>query len=526
MYGWIKEDIFDLFPQSFFEDPVFFVKHYGGEIIKDSRYRWAGIFLLRTNQKIFLKRDKTKGWLEALKYSFLPSKGRKEWFIAYQLQKKGLPIPKPLGWMEKIHRGWVKESYYMSEAIGSGVSLIELVTNKIDIPIESLAKTVRLFHDTGLFHKDLHGGNFIWNGKSFFLTDLHRSKIRSSVSNNERLWNLAQLFYSLRSMWEEKDFLLFLKKYFSPWGLDSQKEKEVFEKIQALMFSLQRRQFKSRTKRCLKESTEFSKQKEGKIRYYHRRDFSLDLLRKNIERHQKISREKTEDLIKDESGVTISMVEEGEKKIVVKEFHPLTLWDRLKELFRRSKSMKAWINGNGIIVRGVTALNPLGLAEERRGLGLKRSFFLMEALEGGEELDRYLFNGFQDMLEKRAFIKTFAQWIAYLHKMGIYHRDMKACNILVSINKTSWDFYLLDLEDIRLDRRVNIRELFRNFLQLNTSIPRTITHTDRLRFLKNYFRSNPGFQYDKRWIFRLLHETKRRGVVYVTPSGVVKERWA
>jgi len=526
MYGWIKEEIYDLLPPSFFEDPVFFVKHYGGKIIKDSRHRWAGIFLLRPDQKIFLKRDRTKGWLETLKYSFLPSKGRKEWFIAYQLQKKGLPVPKPLGWMEKIHRGWVKESYYISEAIGSGVSLIELVKNKIDIPIESLAKTLRMFHDNGFFHIDLHGGNFIWNGESFFLTDLHRSKILSSVSNNKRLWNLAQLFHSLRSMWEKKDILFFLKKYFSPWSLDSQKEKEIFEKIQSRMLSLQRRQFKSRTKRCLKEGTEFSKLKEERIRYYHRRDFSLDLLRKNIERHQKISREKTEDLIKNESGVSISVIKEGEGKIIVKEYHPLTLWGRFKELFRYSKGMKAWINGNGIIVRGLTALNPLGLAEERKGLGLKKSFFLMEVLEGGQELDRYLFKGFQDIFEKRDFIKTFAQWVAHLHKMEIYHRDMKACNILVSNNKTSWDFYLLDLEDIRLDRRVKTKELFKNFLQLNTSIPCTITRTDRLRFLKEYSQLNPEFRYDRRWILCLIHESKRRGVVYVTPSGVVEERWA
>jgi hypothetical protein len=123
--GWVREEIFHLLPPNFFGDPISATQEMHGKVLKESKVRWAAIFTLQNEQRFFLKRDKTKGWIESLKYVFLPSKARKEWFVAHQLQKKNLNIPKPLGWMERIHRGFVEESYYLSEAIGSGVSLIE-----------------------------------------------------------------------------------------------------------------------------------------------------------------------------------------------------------------------------------------------------------------------------------------------------------------------------------------------------------------------------------------------------------------
>jgi len=524
--GCIREDLFNLLPEGFFVDPLSSIQRSGGEVIKSSLLRVALVFTVNGKRKIFLKRDRTKDWIDPLKYLILPSKGRKEWLVARQAQKKGIPVPQPLGWIERGRWGFLSESYYLSEAVGSGVSLIELLKSKEEIPIERLAKAVKKIHDAGLYHKDLHAGNFLWDGESFFLTDLHRAEILSSLSLDKRLWNLAQWFYSLRSIWEERDFFLFFRKYFGEKSLDLKKEKEMFQRIRSMMLRLQRRHLKSRTKRCLKESTEFSVSQEGGHWYYHRRDFPLEVLKKRIAEHLEISNTKKSPLVKDGPEVVISLLKEGDQGVVVKELRTLTFWSGVKELFRHSKGRKAWVNGNGLMVRGVSPLKPLGLVEERSRLGLKKSFFLMEALEEGQELDRYLWNGFQNVHRKRLFIKTFAEWLALLHTLNIYHRDMKACNILVSKKETSWNFHLLDLEDVSLNRKVKEKEVFKNFLQLNTSIPRTITKTDRLRFLKEYVRSNPILRSnDKNWITRLIRESKERGIVYVTPHGVVEERW-
>jgi hypothetical protein len=101
---------------------------------------------------------------------------------------------------------------------------------------------------------------------------------------------------------------------------------------------------------------------------------------------------------------------------------------------------------------------------------------------------------------------------------------MKTCNILVSKDRDTWGFHLLDLEDVRLDKKVGGRELFKTFLQLNTSTPKTVTTTDRFRFFRAYLKLNPVVKDRKSFLRRLIDESKRREVVYVAPWGVVTEK--
>jgi tRNA A-37 threonylcarbamoyl transferase component Bud32 len=524
MRGWVREELLELLPSSFFEDPISFVRERGGEVIKESKLRWAAILTLPGGRRIFFKRDKTKGWLESLKFLLLPSKARREWFIAYRLRKSNLPIPRPLGWMERVRWGWLKESYYLSEAIGSGVSFIEdSIKKRESFWTIELAKTVRKVHEAGLFHKDLHAGNFLWNGESFYLIDLHRAKILKVLSLKQRLWNLSQLFHSLRSAWEEEEQIKFIEKYFDGEPVYFQKKEELLKKIHSLMDHLQKRQWQSRTKRCLKESTEFSIKKERGVLYHHRKDFPLGHLKEVIEEHRHFVKERPLMLVKNSSEITISILKDRENNLCVKQFRYPHIWDRMKEQFRHSKGLKAWIAANGLRARGIPSLRPLALVEKRSWSGLKESYFLLETFENDQELDRYILKGFSHHREKRLFIKTFAQWLSNFHKMGLYHQDMKTCNILISKTEETWNFRLLDLEDVRLNERVDERRLLKNFLQLNTSTPRIMTRMDRLRFFREYIRLNPMIKNQKGFLRQLIEESRRRGLVYVSPHGVVME---
>jgi serine/threonine protein kinase len=272
------------------------------------------------------------------------------------------------------------------------------------------------------------------------------------------------------------------------------------------------------------ESTEFSMEVEKGVTYYHRRDVPIDVLKEMVKGHRQCRSEKSSHLLKFSPEVTVSILGGEGKKISVKNYHPPKVCDRLKEHFRRSKGMRAWISGNGLRARGFPTLKPLGLMEKRDGLGLKESFFFMEVLEGAQELDRFISKGFDDFKKKRVFIETFTQWFCHFHKMGLYHKDMKTCNILVSENEDSWDFRLLDLEDVVLDKRVTEKELFRSLLQLNTSTPRIMTRSDRLRFFKEYHHLNPIVRNRKVLLKRLVEESHKRGLVYVSPLGVVIEK--
>jgi len=523
--GWVMGEVLDSLPVDFFSDPVSSIREMGGEVVKESTWRWAAIFRLPNGMRDFLKRDEAKGWPEYVKYLLLPSKGQKEFLIASQLERKKLKIPKPLGWMERIRRGLVRESYYLSKATGTGVSFIDEVAKaKEPRSIIELAMTVRAFQDAGLFHQDLHGGNFLWEGGSLFLTDSHRAKIMETLSLSQRLWNLAHLFHSLRKMWGETEQLQFLDRYFDGMSGGHEKREILFDRIYPSMDRLLRRQWRSRTKRCLKESGEFMVQKERGLRYFHRRDFSLDRLKRMLDEHRALVRERPSCLVKNSPEVNVSVLKDEGERISLKQFCYPHFWGRMKEYLRRSKGLKAWVAANGLRARGIPTLRPLALVERKDWMGLKESFLFMEAPASDLEMDRYVLKGFEDLKRKRFFVKGFARWLGGLHRMSVYHKDMKTCNILVSEKGEAWDFHFLDFEDIRLDEKVNGKKLFRNFLQLNTSTPRLMTKVDRFRFFREYLCFNPVVKDEKAFLRGLMDESRRRGLVYVSPQGVVTER--
>jgi tRNA A-37 threonylcarbamoyl transferase component Bud32 len=522
--GWMSEEIFDHLPSTFFDEPISSIQQTGGKVIKASKWRWAAIFPLSDGRRVFIKRDRTKGWVESLKYLFFPTKGEKECFIASQLERKDLPLPKPLGWMKRVQKGLVRESYFLSEAIGAGVSFIEDVAkSKGPLSVTEFAKTVKKFQDAGLFHQDLHAGNFLWEGASLFLTDLHHAKMVKLLSLNKRLWNLSHLFHSLRSMWDEREQLQFLDHYFNEMPDESQKREILFQKIYPIMDRLQRRQWRSRTKRCLKESTEFTIQKEKGIHTFRRRDFPMDRLERVMEDHRDLIKKKPSCLVKHSPEVIVSILNDAGEKICLKQFCYPHVWGRFKEHLRRSKGLKSWIAANGMRSRGLPTLKPLALVERKSWSGLEESTLFMEALTNDLEMDRYMLKGFADLNKKRLFIKTFAHWLGGLHKMSLYHRDMKTCNILVSEREETWNFHLLDFEDIRMNEKVNRKKLFRNFLQLNTSTPKVMTKVDRYRFFREYLHLNPIVKDPKGFVRNLVEESRRRGLVYVSPQGVVTE---
>jgi hypothetical protein len=50
-----------------------------------------------------------------------------------------------------------------------------------------------------------------------------------------------------------------------------------------------------------------------------------------------------------------------------------------------------------------------------------------------------------------------------------------------------------------------------------------MTRTDRLRFLKEYLRGNPVLNHPDVFVRRLMEESRRRGIVYVSSLGVIEE---
>ncbi len=345
----------------------------------------------------------------------------------------------------------------------------------------------------------------------------------SHLSEKQKLWNLAHLFHSLRSAWGEREQLQFLSHYEEESVSDSQKREILFQKIYPFMNRLQRRQWRSRTKRCLKESTEFTVHTEQGARYFHRRDFPMEGLKRLLEEHRNLVRKNSSSLIKNAPEVVVSILENRGEKVCLKQFRYPRFLDRFKEQLRHSKGMKSWVAANGLIARGLPSLKPLALYERKNWMELKESVLFMEASPESQEMDRYLLKGFGNLGRKRRFLQTFAHWLGKIHVRGVYHRDMKTCNLVVSERGETWNFQLLDFEDISMGEKIDQKKLFRNFLQLNTSTPKLMSRSDRFSFFKAYLTLNPVVREEKGFLRKLVKESRRRGLVYVSAHGVVTE---
>ena len=124
--GWLRADLIDSLPPLFFQDPVLAVQKIEGQSDQGVEIEVGCRLQPSPGEKGFRQKGQDKGMGRDLKYPPASLEGQKG--MVHRLpvtEKRALPVPGPLGWMERERRGFVKESYYLSEAIGSGTSLME-----------------------------------------------------------------------------------------------------------------------------------------------------------------------------------------------------------------------------------------------------------------------------------------------------------------------------------------------------------------------------------------------------------------
>jgi tRNA A-37 threonylcarbamoyl transferase component Bud32 len=538
--GFVRKDLRDLFTGDFLGNIEAAVLRAGGETIKDSRVRWAATYPGPGDQALFIKKFKAKDWKERVKYLFLPSKAKREWDVSLASRGKGVRIPAPVGVMERRRWGFLEESLYISEAVEGAQPFTDFFKERLGRDdskgeegrrlIRFLGNTVRHIHENGLFHADMHAGNFLigkGGEEGLYLIDLHRARIRKGLSQRRRLWNIAQLFYSLDSFLEQGDKGIFFEAYGRKETAPS-----LLMRVERLACRIKRRHQRSRAKRCLKESTVFTSHRCNGYRVFRRRDVSGGTLMEMIGAHREIVENSPWLLLKNSPKTVVSMVEMphgSTSRTCVKQYRYAKAWRKIIGCFRNSKGKTSWVAANELFRQGISALGPLAYVERARFGFLVESFFLMESPADYLEMDRYLIKSFahgasgDTFLKKRAFIREFARSIGRLHASDIFHGDLKTCNILARELRGGWDFSFIDLDAVHLGTEVSSRRTLKNLVQINCSIPGFLGYGDRVRFLNWYLEIHPIPMAKRDLIKAVLEESRKRGVVYVSPEGDVRE---
>lgn len=484
----------------------------GVPFIKNNNVRSAFLFEPATQNcpRLFVKWFKKPAAIQRIRHLFVPSKALAEWRNLRELEKRGLPCPRPLAFFEKRFCGMLESACLVIEGLDNAQPLNEfnkhctcLAPQKFEIT-RQLARLSAAMHTAGIFSRDYHAGNIMVRPAgeqrfALFLIDMHKARIMKKIRLAMIITDLAKLSGSFPASRSAR--LRFVREYYLCAALTDMPLPEFMRRITNKATRIKARQIISRSKRCVLKSSVFEVARTWTERYCGRRDFGHAATRTLIESHMSGCEGKA--LVKKTAKSTITTHANPDGTLCVKGYRYRGLANALLNLFRKSRALKSWMNANGFIVRGMRTPQPLAMIEKCRGPLVRENFYICRWLDA-PELNTYITGRQWREPVKKQFIRCLAKTVATLHAQGIYHGDLKSNNILVRESAASWDFFFIDLDRVSFSRPLTFQRRANNLAQINASVADVMTLRDRLRFFRIYSRAAACYTERKRYYKRIL----------------------
>jgi tRNA A-37 threonylcarbamoyl transferase component Bud32 len=500
---------------------------------------------------LFAKRYKCRGIADKVKYFFIPSKVSVEWKTMHALLDRGIPVARPLAKGEHRRYHVLQDSYLFTQALVHALPLRAYITQMQDQSdsseafrsrreiISAVARVVSAIHEEGFFYRDLHAGNILVDTSDddtpvIYPIDFHKVWHFSKMPVWMRVRDLAQLKNSLSS--SASDQWQFLKEYTMESPSLKIPLKEFACQVNKKAAHLWRVHLRSRTKRCLVESSEFAVRKGNQMSLYYRKTYSEDQIRAIVKQydtgslssHRTILKETLKEIV---SSVTVCSQDGSCKRFFIKESRLTGLFNSIVRTFTCSRSKRSWVAARGLQVRGMKTPLPIALIEEKRLGLLKRTIVITEFLDDAYELNDYVLrcfgtkgNLYKDK-SKECFIAALAHQLKKMHSQGIYHADLKSNNIVVTEKgEHSWNFFFVDLDRVVFTRKLSFEQMANNLAQINASIADCISPADRLKFFRIYSEGTPQRLQRKRYFKRIVEigrqkNTRPYGVIFTSSTN-------
>ena len=494
--------------------------------------------------EFYLKHFRINNWKTLLLNVLRPTKADLEWHAALRIARLGLPTFEPVALGQIRRAGLVADSFLVSRGIPQAIPLDEFASvtfqpspvqvdqsGQIDQSARRQSElrqhlATRLgdltghLHLAAVDHVDLHAANVLVrigaDGlPALWLIDLHRVYFRKALSQDQRFNNLAFLHQYFTDKSTRSDRLRFYRAYQRVVRYDATlplhrveppanivESKAEIAEITALENCLTAGAHRGwkRADRAWRRGNRHVRKLDcafGGCRGIAAlnlawlksvRDDPEELFRENVLAwHKQTAKHRVAQIALDNSLVA------PEGSAFFKCIEQRGLVRRWLSRFRDSPVRKAWEFGHALLRRGVDTPRPI-LFVERRERNTRKCYLLTEAVHDTVNLSEFLASQWPQipLAEKRAWLDGHLRRLAWqmhrMHGSGFDHRDLKFSNLLVSYRTNDPRVWILDLDGMRVWRRLPEARAAQNLARINVSALAhgIASHADRLRFLKWY----------------------------------------
>lgn len=431
-----------------------------GRVIKESPAKLVTLHHIPRGD-LYVKRYRTVPAFRAAKFWFRDSQSRREWRLAGEMERRGIPVVRHLAMGERWSALGLTESILVTESF-AGVPMVEFPGRNEPEVQSALGRLLRLMHDQGVLQFDLYG-NILVRAEPLELrrVDVHHALLKNSLTEREKLDNLAFLDTEVP----------LLEAFYRAYGWDA----SLAARVRARSIVMRRDFCAHRARRCFRENHDFLPLRQGPLKCWVRRQF-LDANLRGILAAPDAALETAQPLKRGRSATVASA-----HGLVIKRFNFRRASSLLKNCFRSSRAKLAFRRAYHLELAGIPTARGAAAAERRVGPVLLRSYFVMEEIPGARDLA-----GFAG--ETRLMAAKVAELLAKLHNAGFSNRDMKETNILIDCAGRP---VLIDLEGLRFHSIVPDARAAADLSRLARGVSRlpNVSRAERFLFLRAYLRA-------------------------------------
>ncbi len=340
-----------------------------------------------------------------------------------------------------------------AEKDGPGRVLVqELIQNPVNIleewgknlqdafkHIEKIIAVIVKMHQAGICQRDIHPDNFLLTEDvSYCIDTAMLTTSDKPLTADESVKNVALFtaqFPSIDDETEKKIWQQYCQLREKGWY-----EKHLSEYVNEVINSRQYRAEKLLNK-LYRSSSNYIFHKTFKKRFCIKKSWYQHYSTGQLIIPENFFSGENIEYLKQGGSSTVIKAGETNKELVIKRYNTKNYFHALKRAFRRTRASRSWSMGHLLQTYGINTPAPVAFIEYKFGPIMNVSYFICEYVPGPNLIE--YFSGSKPLTNEQKMIAEKAvTMLKKLGKAGVYHRDMKATNLVVN-NDELW---LLDLD--------------------------------------------------------------------------------